>query len=186
MAMSPPSPRQAEAFGRKMAGEDLSRFPELRHLLVAAQKLPGAQDSIRELLRAVITRGGPRPEVVLQAEELSQIRQPVLLVWGSRDAFGSPSVGGGTGGDGLRVEGATKRTRPASATEPLKGAGREPGGLNTELRWVASIPQLPVGSGMVTPSLASESRTYLNRWYAEMVIGPLYDSLWSFRGGYST
>lgn len=93
MAISPPSPGQIEAFGRTMAGEDLSQFPELRDLLVAAQKLPGAHDSILRLLHAVVRLRGARPEVALMAEQLARIRQPVLLIWGSRDAFGGPSVG---------------------------------------------------------------------------------------------
>jgi pimeloyl-ACP methyl ester carboxylesterase len=93
MAISPPSTRQVEMFGKKFAGEDLSRFPELRDLLVAAQKLPGAQRSTLGLLRAVVRLGGARHEVRLSREELGQISQPVLLVWGANDAFGGPSVG---------------------------------------------------------------------------------------------
>lgn len=93
MAISPPSPRQMEAFGRKIASEDLSQFPEVRDLLVAAQKLPGAQGSILGLLHAVVRLSGARPEVALMAKQLAQIRQPVLLIWGSRDAFGRASVG---------------------------------------------------------------------------------------------
>lgn len=93
MTISPPSPRQVEAFGRQVAGEDLSQLPELRDLLVAAQKLPGAQGSILGLLHAALRLRGARPEVALMAEDAAQIRQPVLLIWGSRDAFGKPSVG---------------------------------------------------------------------------------------------
>ncbi len=93
MAISPPSPRQMEAFGRRIAGEDLSQFPELRDLLVAAQKLPGAQQATLGLLRSVVRLRGARPQLALTAGQLAQISQPVLLIWGSRDAFGEPSVG---------------------------------------------------------------------------------------------
>lgn len=93
MATSPPSPRQVEAFGRKIAGEDLLQLPELRDLLVAAQKLPNAQQSVRGLLHAVVRLSGVRPEVALMEEHLAQLRQRVLLIWGERDAFGGPSVG---------------------------------------------------------------------------------------------
>lgn len=93
MTLSPPSPRQIEAFGREMAGEDLSQLPELRDLLVAAQRLPDAKRSILSLLRAVVRLRGARPEVALTAEQLGQIRQPVQLIWGARDAFGGPRVG---------------------------------------------------------------------------------------------
>jgi pimeloyl-ACP methyl ester carboxylesterase len=92
MAHSPPSPRQVETFGRTIGGEDLSQFPELRDLLVAAQKLPGAQDSTLGLLHAVVRLRGARQEVRLSREQLGQIRHPVLLIWGSRDKFGGPSV----------------------------------------------------------------------------------------------
>jgi len=93
MAISPPSPRQVETFGKQMASEDFSRFPELRDLLVAAQKLPEAQDSILNLLRAVIRPTGARPAVALGQTELAKIRHPVLLAWGSKDVFGAPSIG---------------------------------------------------------------------------------------------
>ena len=93
MAISTPSPRQVEGFARQIAGEDLSQFPELRDLLVAAQKLPGAEASMLRLLHAVVRLRGARPELALTAEQLAQIRQPVLLIWGSRDVFGGPSVG---------------------------------------------------------------------------------------------
>jgi pimeloyl-ACP methyl ester carboxylesterase len=92
MALSPPSPRQVEMFGRQIGGEDLSRFPELRDLLVAAQKLPDARDSTLGLLHAVVRLRGARQEVRLSREQLGRIRTPVLLIWGARDAFGGPSV----------------------------------------------------------------------------------------------
>lgn len=91
--MSPPSPSQVEGFARMIGGEDLPRIPELRDLLVAAQKLPGVQRSTLDLLHAVVRLRGARPEVALTARQLAQIRQPVLLIWGGRDAFGAPDVG---------------------------------------------------------------------------------------------
>jgi pimeloyl-ACP methyl ester carboxylesterase len=92
MALSPPSPRQVETFGRKIGGEDLSQFAELRNLLVAAQKLPGAQDAMLGLLHAVLRLRGSRSQVRLSRAQLGQIEHPVLLIWGTRDAFGGPSV----------------------------------------------------------------------------------------------
>jgi pimeloyl-ACP methyl ester carboxylesterase len=92
MALSPPSPRQVEKFASKIGGENLSQLLELRDLLVAAQKLPGAQESTLGLLHAVVQLRGARQEVRLSREQLGQIRHPVLLIWGSRDAFGGPSV----------------------------------------------------------------------------------------------
>ncbi len=92
MGMSPPSARQVERFARMAAGEDLSTQPELRDLLVAAQKLPGAQDGMLDLLHAAVRLRGAQPEVALTAEQLAEIRQSVLLIWGARDVFGGPDV----------------------------------------------------------------------------------------------
>jgi pimeloyl-ACP methyl ester carboxylesterase len=92
MRMSPPVPRQVERFAR-MIGEDLSNVPELRDLLVAAQKLPGVQAAIRDLLHSVVRLRGARPEIALRAGQLAEIQQPVLLIWGAHDAFGAPEVG---------------------------------------------------------------------------------------------
>lgn len=93
MKLSPPSARQVERFARMAAGEDLSDKPELTDLLVAAQMLPGAKDAILDLVHAVVRLRGARPAVALTAEQLAQIRQPVLLIWGERDAFGGSRVG---------------------------------------------------------------------------------------------
>ena len=90
---APPTPRQVEAFGRRIGGVDLSMHSELRDLLVAAQKLPGAQRATLDLLHAAVRLRGARPEVALTAEQLVRIRQPVLLVWGDHDAFGKPEIG---------------------------------------------------------------------------------------------
>lgn len=93
MQLIPPSPRQVENFAKAIGGEDLSNKTELRDLLVAAQNLPGAQASIRDLLHATVRLRGARPQVALTARQLAQIRQPVLMIWGARDAFGPPDVG---------------------------------------------------------------------------------------------
>lgn len=50
-----------------------------------------AQDSTLGLLHAVVRLRGARQEVSLSKEQLGRIRQPVLLIWGSRDAFGGPT-----------------------------------------------------------------------------------------------
>lgn len=90
--MAPPSRQQVESFAH-FVGADLSDAPELADLLVAAQRLPGAQREIRRLLHAVIRLRGPRPALVLTEEDLTRIRQHVLLVWGGRDPFGAVEVG---------------------------------------------------------------------------------------------
>lgn len=89
--IAPPSERQLEAFER-VVGEDLSGAPELRALLLAAQRLPNATDTLLGLLHAVLRLRGARPEVALTAEQLERVRPPVLLVWGAHDGFGGPDV----------------------------------------------------------------------------------------------
>lgn len=92
MRFAPPSDRQVESFAR-MVGADLSDEPEIRSVLIEGQKLPGAGRATRALLRSLVRLRGARPEVELQASELRRIRQPVSLVWGDKDPFGSPAVG---------------------------------------------------------------------------------------------
>jgi pimeloyl-ACP methyl ester carboxylesterase len=46
-----------------------------------------------ELLHAAVRLRGAHPEVALTAEHLAAVRQPVMLIWGARDAFGGPEVG---------------------------------------------------------------------------------------------
>jgi pimeloyl-ACP methyl ester carboxylesterase len=92
MRMTPPSPKQMDQFAA-MVGADLSGLPELRDLLVATRKRPGVDPALLELLHAVLRLRGARPEVKLTAEQLGQISQPVQLIWGENDPFGSPEVG---------------------------------------------------------------------------------------------
>jgi pimeloyl-ACP methyl ester carboxylesterase len=94
MALFPPSHQQVERFA-SMVGEDFSqlRYPEVKDLLVAMQRLPGVQSALRDLLHAVVDVGGARPEVALTAAALRRVRQPVQLIWGDHDAFGSIEVG---------------------------------------------------------------------------------------------
>ncbi|HQU73884.1 MAG TPA: alpha/beta hydrolase [Calditrichia bacterium] len=93
MTRKPPTQGQVEGFGRVIRGEDLSKLPALRDLLLAAQRLPGVGAATRQLLRTVVRLRGARPEVALGEAELSQVRQPVRLIWGEKDAFGSPDIG---------------------------------------------------------------------------------------------
>jgi len=71
-------------------GRELSKMrPELRQ---TRAELPRPSPDLRRT-RCVPTHSGARPELALMADQLAQIRQPVLLILGARDAFGGPSVG---------------------------------------------------------------------------------------------
>lgn len=90
--IDPPSPKQVQRMGR-MNGEDLSDMPEVSDLFLAYQRIPGCLDMLLDLHRAVVRVRGARPEVELTAEQLNRLRQPVQMIWGDRDPYGSPEIG---------------------------------------------------------------------------------------------
>lgn len=90
--LQPPSPGQVEQLA-KMAGEH-PLDPELVDLLVATERLPGFVDTLLSTLHAMLRLRGYRPEMELEGGELARLDRPNLLVWGSRDPFGSPEAGG--------------------------------------------------------------------------------------------
>lgn len=92
MRLQPPSARQVDRVAA-MAGEDFSELPELREALLACEKLPSYGPASIRLLHALVRPRGARPEVALTAEQLAQLRQPVQMIWGEHDPFGSPAVG---------------------------------------------------------------------------------------------
>lgn len=92
MKLQPPSPRQVDRVAA-MAGEDFSELPELREMLLACEKLPAYGPASISLLHALVGLRGARPEVALTGEQLTQLSQPVQLLWGDRDPFGPPTVG---------------------------------------------------------------------------------------------
>lgn len=90
--LQPPSAKQVDRLAA-MAGEDFSDLPELRDLFVAYEKLPDASHQILAMHRAALGLRGSWPEVQLNEPELARLTQPVQLIWGENDPFGSPAVG---------------------------------------------------------------------------------------------
>jgi pimeloyl-ACP methyl ester carboxylesterase len=90
--LDPPSDRQVERLG-KMAGEDLSRTPELRDLMLEYERLPGSSQSLLEMHRSLIRVRGALPEVELTEDQLRRLAQPVQFLWGDNDPFGPPAAG---------------------------------------------------------------------------------------------
>jgi pimeloyl-ACP methyl ester carboxylesterase len=74
-------------------GVDVSALPEMRDLIVALQRLPSHDPVWIELLHAVLRLRGARPSVALTTAELRRIVQPVQLIWGEGDPFGSLAAG---------------------------------------------------------------------------------------------
>ena len=89
--LQPPSPGQVEQLA-KMVGEHPLE-PELVDLLVATERLPGFLDTLLSTLNAMLRLRGYRPEMELTGGELARVEQSNLLVWGSRDPFGSSEAG---------------------------------------------------------------------------------------------
>jgi pimeloyl-ACP methyl ester carboxylesterase len=55
--------------------------------------LPAFRTSWRTLLRRFLTLTGPHPEMQITAEQLKQVTQPTLFLWGSQDPFGNITAG---------------------------------------------------------------------------------------------
>ena len=76
----------------KMVGEH-PLSAELAALLLATERLPRFRDTFLRTLSSVIHLGGNRAGVRLTAEQLAQIPQPTLVIWGEHDPFGSVATG---------------------------------------------------------------------------------------------
>jgi pimeloyl-ACP methyl ester carboxylesterase len=92
MRLQPPSRRQVDRVAA-LAGEDFSGTPELRDLWVELERLPVASSSLRTLIRANERLRGARPELSLTANQLAHVRQPVQMIWGDHDPFGTVELG---------------------------------------------------------------------------------------------
>lgn len=92
MKLQPPSAKQVNRALARI-GTDLSTLPELRDLVVAMERLPSCGTAWLELLHAALRLRGARPEVALTPDQLSRVAQPVQLIWGEDDPFGSPTAG---------------------------------------------------------------------------------------------
>lgn len=90
-ALRPPSVAQVTGMGKMVHEHPLP--PELVDLLVETERLPQFARTFRPMLRQLLQLTGARPEVALTAEQLAAVKQPVALIWGNDDPFGSPAVG---------------------------------------------------------------------------------------------
>lgn len=89
--LQPPSPKQVDGLAKMVHEHPLP--DELRALLVATERLPSFRATFRPLLRQLLRLRGARPPVALTAAHLAALRQPVAVVWGENDPFGSVAVG---------------------------------------------------------------------------------------------
>ncbi len=75
------------------AGVDLSAWPEIRDLVVALERLPQYPGSWLDLLHAALRPSGARREVAVTDDQLAAVTQPVQMLWGQADPFGSVTAG---------------------------------------------------------------------------------------------
>ena len=61
--------------------------PEVFETSYLASRLPGAARSVSSWLPRIMRGRGAQPEYVMSDEERGRIRQPVMFLWGDRDAF---------------------------------------------------------------------------------------------------
>ncbi|WP_225755273.1 alpha/beta fold hydrolase [Actinotalea sp. Marseille-Q4924] len=96
LAMQRPSPKNAR-MQLRMSGDPLGETAADRamvEVLVAMQRLPYCRSAWLDLLHATVGPRGARRGMSITPDDLRTIRTPTLFVWGERDAFGAPAVGG--------------------------------------------------------------------------------------------
>jgi pimeloyl-ACP methyl ester carboxylesterase len=91
MKLQPPSPKQVKQLAKMVRQDPLP--PELAELLLATEKLPGFETTFLATLHTLVRLRGARPEIALTAEQLARVTQPVQLIWGADDPFGSQAAG---------------------------------------------------------------------------------------------
>jgi pimeloyl-ACP methyl ester carboxylesterase len=67
--------------------------PEMADCYFHFQRLPHYAVSSLSLMEKTNTLTGSKPEVRITAEQLGTVRQPVLMLWGEHDPFGSVEAG---------------------------------------------------------------------------------------------
>lgn len=92
MKLQPPSIQRMDQVAARVHVE-LFREPEVRQVMVEGEKLPGYEAGFIGLLHACLRLRGARPPLVLTAEQLRQIGQPVQFIWADDDPFGSVEIG---------------------------------------------------------------------------------------------
>lgn len=92
MRLSPPSAKQVDT-ALAGAGLDLSTHPEIRDLVVELERLPHFPEAWLNLMQTALRPTGPRRAVALSDDQLALIHQPVQLLWGEGDPFGSMAAG---------------------------------------------------------------------------------------------
>ena len=91
MKAQPPSPRQVRQLAEMVGEHPLD--PAIADVLLATERQPDFEASFTAIIRGLVRLRGSRPESHLGTSDLERVGQPTLLVFGSGDPFGGPSVG---------------------------------------------------------------------------------------------
>lgn len=74
--------------------ETLAKLPaEFADCYYYFQQLPNYKTSSLSLMQRINSLRGSQPDVVLHEEDLKQVRQPAMFLWGTNDPFGSVDTG---------------------------------------------------------------------------------------------
>ncbi|HXG35832.1 MAG TPA: alpha/beta hydrolase [Dehalococcoidia bacterium] len=95
-SLEKPSRQQARRLLRRIGHrtETLDGLPEeFFDCMYRSGQLPNFKLGWLSLLERVLRIGGPDPKLALRAEQLAQLTQPVLFLWGDNDPFGGAEVG---------------------------------------------------------------------------------------------
>lgn len=91
MKLQPPSPRQVKQLSKMVNEHPLP--PEIADLILATEQLPHFEATFLATLHTLITLRGARPDLALTPDQLGQVKQPSLLVFGKDDPMGAAPVG---------------------------------------------------------------------------------------------
>ncbi|SFE24802.1 Pimeloyl-ACP methyl ester carboxylesterase [Paenibacillus algorifonticola] len=76
------------------SSERLTKLPsEFSDCYYYFQQLPNYKISSLSLMRRINSMRGSQPDVLLHKEELNQVKQPVMFLWGTNDPFGTIEIG---------------------------------------------------------------------------------------------
>lgn len=89
MRIQPPSPAQVKQLSKMVHEHPLP--PEIGELLLETERLPDFQPTFLTMLNRLLRLRGSRPELAMNAEQLSRVRAPSQLVVGDDDPFGGPA-----------------------------------------------------------------------------------------------
>jgi 2-hydroxy-6-oxonona-2,4-dienedioate hydrolase len=89
MKIQPPSQRQVEQLSKLVKEHPLP--PEIADLLLATERLPGFEPTFLATLHTLVRLRGARPDMALNADQLTCVHQPSLLILAADDPMGSES-----------------------------------------------------------------------------------------------